>query len=142
MDWIKGVQELITWLISLPVIPKAIISALIVGAAAFILVLIWTPQPETAITAILSDCYRRALFTRMTAQIDRDAMLASITKIRETLQRRIPDINRHVGRQPVSVNRALGRIHYVDGDLVAVAERLNQHAIDPCVGRLARSWRR
>jgi len=94
MDWIKGVQAVVPWLAALPVIPKAIISALIIGAAGFILVLIWTPPPETVISTILSDCYRRAIFTRMHAQLSTDAMFASIGKCRESLQRQIPDIKR------------------------------------------------
>jgi hypothetical protein len=94
VDWIKGVQEVVPWLTTLPLLPKAIISGLIVGAAAFVLALIWTPPPEGAVKAILADCYRRALFTRMHAQLDVDAMFASIGECREVLQKKIPDIHR------------------------------------------------
>jgi hypothetical protein len=94
VDWIKGVQEVAPWLTSLPLVPKTIISVLIVGAAAFVLVLIWTPPPEIAVKAILADCYRRALFTRMHAQINTDAMFASIGRCREILQKKIPEIHR------------------------------------------------
>ena len=92
MDWIKGVQDVVPWLTSLPWIPKTIISALIIGAAAFVLVLIWTPPPDVAIKTILKDCYRRAVFTRMNAQLSIPAMFASLDKCRESLQQNIPDI--------------------------------------------------
>jgi hypothetical protein len=91
--------EAVSWLTALPAAPKVIISLLISGAALFILLLIWTPPPETAITTILSDCYRRALFTRMHAQLSTDAMFASIGKCREALQRNIPQIRRGDLRQ-------------------------------------------
>jgi hypothetical protein len=94
MDWIKGVQEVVPWLTSLPWIPKTIISALIIGVATFVLVLIWTPPPDAAIKTILTDCYRRAIFTRMHAQLDVVAMFASIDKCRESLQQHIPEIKR------------------------------------------------
>jgi hypothetical protein len=53
MDWIKGIQEVVPWLTSLRPIPKAIISALIIGVGAFILVVIWTLQPEKTTPATL-----------------------------------------------------------------------------------------
>src|SRR4051812_43725726 len=92
MDWLKGVQEAIPWLAGLRLLPKSIITALIVGAATFVLVLIWTPPPEVAVAAILKDCYRRALFTRMHAQINVDAMFSSIRECRIAIQKRIPEI--------------------------------------------------
>jgi hypothetical protein len=94
LDWIKGVQEVVPWLANLPLLPKIIVSGLIVGAAAFVLALIWAPPPEVAVKAILTDCYRRSLFTRMHAQLDADAMFASIGECREVLQKKIPDIHR------------------------------------------------
>ena len=94
-DWIKGVQEVVPWLANLPLLPKIIVSGLIVGAAAFVLALIWAPPPEVAVKAILTDCYRRSLFTRMHAQLDADAMFASIGECREVLQKKIPDIHRN-----------------------------------------------
>jgi hypothetical protein len=92
VDWIKGVQGVVPWLAALPLVPKLIISALIIGAAAFILTLIWLPPPEAAIKTILRDCHRRALFTRMHAQMDADKMFVSIGKCRETLQQQISEI--------------------------------------------------
>jgi hypothetical protein len=92
MDWMKSVQELVPWLANLPIPAKVLISIMIVTAAAFILLLIWTPQPETAISAILSDCYRRALFTRMHAQISADAMFASLSRCSQSLMTNIPNI--------------------------------------------------
>lgn len=94
LDWIKTVQEVVPWLTTLPPLPKTIISILIVGAAAFVLALIWASPPEVAIKAILADCYKRALFTRMHAQLDVDAMFASIDQCRESLQKNIPGIRR------------------------------------------------
>ena len=82
----------VQWLAKLPPLPKGIVSTLIVGAAAFVLVLIWTTPPEVVVKTILADCYRRALFTRTHAQMDRDAMFVSIGKCREVLQERIPYI--------------------------------------------------
>ena len=35
-----------------PLLPKVIISGMMVGAAAFVLALLWTPPPETAIRAV------------------------------------------------------------------------------------------
>jgi hypothetical protein len=94
MEWIKGMQEVVPWLAALPLLPKAIISAVIIGIAAFVLAVIWTPPAEAAVKTILTDCYRRALFTRMHAQLNVDAMFASIDQCRETLQKNIPNIHR------------------------------------------------
>ena len=45
-----------------------------------------TPPVEvTAVKAILADCYRRALFTRMTGELRVDAMFASIEECRDSL---------------------------------------------------------
>lgn len=98
MEWIKGLQEVVPWLTNLPLPPKLIVSGLIVGAGAFLLALIWTPlppPPETAVKAILGECYRRALFTRTHAQINIDAMFASIEKCRTAIQMNIPNIHRN-----------------------------------------------
>lgn len=51
-------------------------------------------QAEAAIKTILDDCYRRALFTRMHAQLDVDAMFASIDQCRISVQKNIPGIRR------------------------------------------------
>jgi hypothetical protein len=51
-------------------------------------------QAEAAIKTILDDCYRRALFTRMHAQQDVDAMFASIDQCRISVQKNIPGIHR------------------------------------------------
>jgi hypothetical protein len=92
MDSLKTVQELVPWLTGLPLIPKVIISVLIFGAAAFILVLVWTPPKETAVATIVSQCYRRALTTRMHAEIDMIAMFKSIDYCRRTVEKEIPNI--------------------------------------------------
>src|SRR3954462_3312604 len=97
MGWIKDIQSAIPWLVSLPILPKIIISLIIVGIAALALILMWTPPPETAVATILQDCYRRALFTRMHAQLDDDAMFFSIAKCRESIQKNLPAIrNKHL----------------------------------------------
>lgn len=94
MDMLKGVQEVIPWLTTLSMLPKTIVSALILGAAGFVLALIWAPVPETAVNKILSDCYRRALFTRMHAQTSQEAMFTSIGECRVVVQKEIPSIRR------------------------------------------------
>jgi hypothetical protein len=43
----EDVQKFFPWAIGLPTAPKIILSALIVGAAVFILLLIWAPAPVT-----------------------------------------------------------------------------------------------
>ena len=63
-------QDIVPWLTALPLVPKLIVSVLIVGAALLLLVLIWTAPPDDAIKTILLGCYRRALFTRMHAQLN------------------------------------------------------------------------
>jgi hypothetical protein len=50
------------------------------------------PDGEPAVSGILSRCYRRALFTRMHAQIDEKAMFASIDDCRKIIQANIPHI--------------------------------------------------
>jgi hypothetical protein len=92
MDFIKNLQSILPVLTGLPFPQKLIASALIIGAVTLLLVVIWTPQPDKAVTTILKDCYKRALFTRMHAQINVDAMFASIEKCRETIQNQIPEI--------------------------------------------------
>jgi hypothetical protein len=92
MDWIKGLQSAVPWLAALPPFLKSIISAMLIGAAALLLIVIWAPRPDPAIVAILKDCYRRALFTRMHAQLSWDAMFASVAKCRETVQKQLQDI--------------------------------------------------
>ena len=92
MDWIKNIPTVLPWLTGLPFTQKLIASALIIGAVCFLLVVIWTPQPDKAVTTILKDCYKRALFTRMHAQMSLDAMFFSIDKCRETIQNQIPEI--------------------------------------------------
>ena len=95
MEWIKGVQEAVPWLAGLPLLPKSIASALILGAAAFLLTLIWTPPPvapDQAIAAILKGCYRRALLTRTMREIDYGKMVNSITACQSIVVDNIPKI--------------------------------------------------
>jgi hypothetical protein len=46
-----------------------------------------------AVRAILKGCYRRAVFTRTYAQIDLEAMFASITECRELVQLKVPSVS-------------------------------------------------
>lgn len=86
------IVDAVPWLSGLPLIPKSIVSVLIVGVATFLLVVIWMPSPDTALQSIVDGCYRRAVFTRMHAQLNADAMFASIGRCRETLQKHIPAV--------------------------------------------------
>jgi hypothetical protein len=47
---------------------------------------------DAVVKEVLANCYRRALFTRMHAQIDINAMFSSIDRCRQCLQRNIPNI--------------------------------------------------
>jgi len=69
------------------------------GAAAFLLVLMWTPPAEVAIKALLSDCYNRALLTRMHAEQSISAMFVSIDRCRAAVQLQIPKIHRNELKQ-------------------------------------------
>jgi hypothetical protein len=46
-DFIEGIQKLLPWLAGLQAAPKIVISIIIVLAAAFILLLIWSPTSQT-----------------------------------------------------------------------------------------------
>jgi len=94
MDWLKSAVEATPGLASLPTVPKVIISLLIIGAAGLVLVLMWTPPPDPAIVSIVSQCYRRALFTRTHAQMSLPAMFISIGKCREAVQQQVTNIRR------------------------------------------------
>src|SRR5688572_17053929 len=37
-------DSLLTWAASLPILPRALLSLLVVGAAAFVLLVLWTPR--------------------------------------------------------------------------------------------------
>jgi hypothetical protein len=70
-----------------------------------------TPQPEKAVATILSDCYRRALFTRMHAQHSWEAMFASIKKCRETIHTQIPNIrNKRLQSEALEILSAVEQI--------------------------------
>lgn len=51
MDWIESIQKLAPWAGSLPVIHKAVLSAIVLGVGAFSLLLIWLPAPIPKPTA-------------------------------------------------------------------------------------------
>lgn len=59
----------------------------------------WTPPAEVAIKALLSDCYNRALLTRMHAQQSISAMFVSIDRCRAAVQLQIPKIHRNELKQ-------------------------------------------
>lgn len=116
MSTIKDLQEALPFFVGLQPIPKVILSAILVGIALFILVLIWTPPPapaDTAVKDILERCYKRALFTRMHAQLDHAAMYASIDQCREVVQARVPSIRSKESRaaavELLSILEAIGK---------------------------------
>jgi hypothetical protein len=92
MEWIKSLPDLAPWMNSLPFLQKIIASAIVVCAVLFLLAIMLTPVRDKAVATILADCHRRALFTRMHAQMSIDAMFSSIGKCRGTLQTEIPKI--------------------------------------------------
>jgi hypothetical protein len=94
VDIIKSAQDWVPWVTGLQTLPKLIISIVIGGAAAFLLVLIWMPPPGVAVKTLLTDCYQRALLTRMHAQLSLSAMFASIDRCRTSVQLQIPKIRR------------------------------------------------
>ena len=70
-----------------------------------------TREPEKAVATILSDCYRRALFTRMHAQHSWEAMFASIKKCRETIHTQIPNIrNKRLQSEALEILSAVEQI--------------------------------
>ena len=73
---------------------KVLLSILVGGLAAFVLTLIWMPLPEAAVETILAECHRRAIFMRMHAQMNVDAMFESVDRCREIVQINIPKIHR------------------------------------------------
>jgi len=50
-------------------------------------------QSIESVRAILEGCYRRAVFTRTHAQMDHDAMFASITECRKLVQSKVPSVS-------------------------------------------------
>jgi hypothetical protein len=92
---LKDIPAMAPWLAGLPLLPKIIISVVVVAFAAFVLALIWTKAaPDDATQAILSGCYRRALFTKMHAQLSLKDMFDSIAECRKVLQTNIPKMKR------------------------------------------------
>jgi hypothetical protein len=91
MDAVNVLQQVVPWLAGLPILQRVIATIIIVGLVTLLLLVIWTPPPDQAVSTILSDCHRRALFTRMHAQLSEEAVFSSIEKCRETLQVQIPE---------------------------------------------------
>jgi hypothetical protein len=97
---IKDIPVLAPWLAGLPFFQKVIVSIVVILIASFILALVWAKPPaDEATQAILSGCYRHALFTRMHAQLSVEEMHAqlsvedmfrSIDECRKILQTNIP----------------------------------------------------
>lgn len=113
-------QKALEFLTKLPMLPKAIISVVIVGAVVFLLVMIWfppptAPEPEPAVGDILSGCYRRALFTRMHAQLSTRDMTTSIDACRITVQMNIPKIhNKELRQVAVKLLGTIDQILHLD----------------------------
>lgn len=108
MELIDQLQKLTPWAADLPVAPKIILSLLISGVAMLFLTVIWS-TPSTiekksveAVRSILEGCYRRAVFTRTHAQMDHNAMFASITECRELVQSKVPEVVSTRLRQPTA----------------------------------------
>ena len=108
MEIIENLQKLAPWAADLPMIPKVILSLLILGVAGLFLSVIWT-TPSTSekksievATRILSGCYKRAVFTRTHAQMSHEAMFSSITACRQLVQREIPYISLEKWKQPAA----------------------------------------
>lgn len=105
MELVEQLQKLAPWAADLPLAPKIILSLLIAGVAALFLTVIWsTPsavekKSVEAVRSILDGCYRRAVFTRTHAQMDHNAMFASITECRAIVQSKVPVIARTDLRQ-------------------------------------------
>jgi hypothetical protein len=116
MDWIKTAQEIVPWLTSLPIPQKVIASTVIIAGVALLLVIIWTPAPDKAVATILADCHRRALFTRMHAQMNVEAMFSSIGKCRESLQAQIAKIqNKGLQEEAIELLAAVEGIERLKG---------------------------
>src|SRR5262249_28997946 len=76
-----------------------------------------TPQPEKAVATILSDCYHRAMFTRTHAQLNIEAMFASIKKCRETIQTQIPNIrNKRLQGEALELLSAVHQIERLEAN--------------------------
>jgi hypothetical protein len=55
----EEIQKIFPWVVSLPTLPKVVLSALIAGIVLFLLLLIWAPSPpDPAVERILTGCYR------------------------------------------------------------------------------------
>ena len=119
--WDK-IQAVFQFLVHLPNLPKAIVSFLLLGSVAFLLVLMWSPtpakpEPEPAVSDILAGCYRRAMFTRMHAQLSTTAMVASIHACLVTIQTNIPKIkNEDLKALAVKLLSITDRILHTDAD--------------------------
>jgi hypothetical protein len=92
MDAVNSLQQVVPWLAGLPNPQKVIATTTIVALVALLLVIIWTPPPDQAVSTILSKCHTRALFTRMHAQLNEEAMYASIEKCIAIINEQTPNI--------------------------------------------------
>jgi len=108
MELVDQLQKLAPWAADLPAAAKIVLSLLIVGVAALFLIVMWS-TPSTiekksveAVSLILEGCYRRAVFTRTHAQMDHNAMFASITECRKLVQSKVPAVTNTNLRQPTA----------------------------------------
>lgn len=108
MELVDQLQKLAPWAADLPVVPRIILSILIASVAALFLAFIWsipgTAEKKSieAVRVILEGCYRRAVFTRTHAQMDHNAMFASITECRELVQSKVPAVSSSNLNQPTA----------------------------------------
>jgi len=96
---IEQLQKLVPWAADLPMVPKIIVTVILILIPSLLLVLIWTPTEarrielsKDKIKDILQLCYRRSIFTRTHAQLNIDAMFGSIDDCRSEIQRIIPAV--------------------------------------------------
>jgi hypothetical protein len=110
---LKDIPAMAPWLAGLPLSQKIVISVIVVAFAIFVLALIWAkPPPDEATRAILSRCYRRALFTRMHAQLSGNDMFDSIAECRKVLQTNIPNM-KYENEQDIAV-QLLGNVESIE----------------------------
>jgi len=108
MELVEQLQKLAPWAADLPILPKVILSLIIAAIAALFLAVIWTTPTTTqkqslnALKEILDGCYRRAVFTRTHAQMDQEAMFASVRECRQLVQSKAPKVATAELRQHVA----------------------------------------
>jgi hypothetical protein len=73
MDFIKSLQESIPWVQGLPLVPKIIISLIVVAIASLFLLLVWFPAPSRAAAKDPSVLQAYSRMTRVLARLTTNA---------------------------------------------------------------------